>query len=379
MKPTKPKEVDKCFICTFYIPCTTSTFAKCSKTNEETQIDEVLTKKTPASDVISDFVHSKDPKFAGKSKKERIRMALGAFYAAKKGAQEELEAEEENLLTELGEPMSAAPATSDSPSVGGDQSPSTGPDNSSDSYDDDDDESTDEDEGDMPKYKRQLEDLALTAAQLFELLADSKDLDQEAEVKIDNACNDIQEIYANATKSTQDTTDDSETDDNTSPKPDATKTVVPSMAKEQVEEKYVGFEKLKKSIAAKGGAKDPGAVAAAIGRKKYGKRKFQAMAAAGKKHHKEEVTNVDEALGLNRPRNVGRETKAAENALKKHASLMKTYMDQGMEKSDASKKAFSDLSNKSGQGGVNTTDNPEAKDVIRSQFKDQVINKMKKK
>jgi len=32
-----------------------------------------------------------------------------------------------------------------------------------------------------------------------------------------------------------------------------------------------------------GGAKDPGAVAAAIGRKKYGSKKFAAMAAAGRK------------------------------------------------------------------------------------------------
>ena len=32
-----------------------------------------------------------------------------------------------------------------------------------------------------------------------------------------------------------------------------------------------------------GGASDPGAVAAAVGRKKYGKKKFQAMAAKGKK------------------------------------------------------------------------------------------------
>jgi hypothetical protein len=32
-----------------------------------------------------------------------------------------------------------------------------------------------------------------------------------------------------------------------------------------------------------GGASDPGAVAAAVGRKKYGKKKFQAMATKGKK------------------------------------------------------------------------------------------------
>lgn len=50
------------------------------KVNEDLQIDEVIKASTPASDVIHDFVHSSDPKFKGKSKKERIRMALGAKY-----------------------------------------------------------------------------------------------------------------------------------------------------------------------------------------------------------------------------------------------------------------------------------------------------------
>jgi hypothetical protein len=45
------------------------------------KLDEVITKKTPTSKVIDDFVHSKNPKFAGKSKEERIRMALGAKYS----------------------------------------------------------------------------------------------------------------------------------------------------------------------------------------------------------------------------------------------------------------------------------------------------------
>lgn len=44
---------------------------------------------------------------------------------------------------------------------------------------------------------------------------------------------------------------------------------------------YVGFDKLKAKIAAKGGVSNPGAVAAAIGRKKYGKKKFQAAATSG--------------------------------------------------------------------------------------------------
>lgn len=42
------------------------------------------------------------------------------------------------------------------------------------------------------------------------------------------------------------------------------------------------FAALKKSIAASG-AKDPGAVAAAIGRKKYGAKKMSSMAAKGRK------------------------------------------------------------------------------------------------
>ena len=50
---------------------------------EEEQVDEVLGKGATAADYIHDFVKSKNPKFDGKSKKERIRMALGASYAAR--------------------------------------------------------------------------------------------------------------------------------------------------------------------------------------------------------------------------------------------------------------------------------------------------------
>jgi hypothetical protein len=44
---------------------------------------------------------------------------------------------------------------------------------------------------------------------------------------------------------------------------------------------YTGFSKLAKDLAKKG-VRDPKALAASIGRKKYGKAKFQAAAAAGK-------------------------------------------------------------------------------------------------
>ena len=51
----------------------------------------------------------------------------------------------------------------------------------------------------------------------------------------------------------------------------------------QVNEKYMGFSKLEREIARRGDVRDPGAVAASIGRKKYGKEKFQKAAAAGRK------------------------------------------------------------------------------------------------
>ena len=45
------------------------------------------------------------------------------------------------------------------------------------------------------------------------------------------------------------------------------------------DEKYVGFKKLKRKLAAKGDVKDASAVAASIGHKKYGKKRFQKAAA----------------------------------------------------------------------------------------------------
>lgn len=55
-------------------------------------INEVLGKNEPASAWIHDFVHSDNPKFAGKSKAERKKMALGAYYAKQRN--EELDLDE---------------------------------------------------------------------------------------------------------------------------------------------------------------------------------------------------------------------------------------------------------------------------------------------
>ena len=62
---------------------------------------EKLTAKDPAGEWISDFVHSDDPKFKGKSKEERKKQALGAYYAAKRDAKKVQESHDLNELARL--------------------------------------------------------------------------------------------------------------------------------------------------------------------------------------------------------------------------------------------------------------------------------------
>ena len=62
------------------------TLKKFKEENEEhsiydQMIQEVLSKDAKAGDWIHDFVHSDNPKFAGKSKEKRKQMALAAYYA----------------------------------------------------------------------------------------------------------------------------------------------------------------------------------------------------------------------------------------------------------------------------------------------------------
>lgn len=56
----------------------------------EEELEEVLKKSDPAGKWIKDFVHSDDPKFAGKSKKKRMQMALGAYYAKQRNEEVEI-------------------------------------------------------------------------------------------------------------------------------------------------------------------------------------------------------------------------------------------------------------------------------------------------
>jgi hypothetical protein len=50
---------------------------------KEETIEEKLNPSMGSAKYIDDFVKSKDPRFEGKTKKERIKMALGAYYGAK--------------------------------------------------------------------------------------------------------------------------------------------------------------------------------------------------------------------------------------------------------------------------------------------------------
>ena len=65
-------------------------------------LKEVLTKATPVKDVVHDFVHSKNPKFAKDNTKQRIKRALGAWYGMhpEKSNKEEIEHALEEIMNE---------------------------------------------------------------------------------------------------------------------------------------------------------------------------------------------------------------------------------------------------------------------------------------
>lgn len=63
----------------------------------EQELNEVLSKDANASAWIHDFVHSDNPKFAGKSVKKRQQMALAAYYAKQRKEEVEIEEESEQL------------------------------------------------------------------------------------------------------------------------------------------------------------------------------------------------------------------------------------------------------------------------------------------
>ena len=78
----------------------------------EQYLEEKLKASDPAGTYIHDFVHSDNPKFAGKSKAKRIQMALAASYAAKgKSRNEEVGQQDEGILGAIGKAVGGAVKT----------------------------------------------------------------------------------------------------------------------------------------------------------------------------------------------------------------------------------------------------------------------------
>jgi len=76
----------------------------------EQYLEEKLKASDPAGTYIHDFVHSDNPKFAGKSKAKRIQMALAASYAAKgKSKNEEVEQQDEAMSHQAATTMKHIP------------------------------------------------------------------------------------------------------------------------------------------------------------------------------------------------------------------------------------------------------------------------------
>jgi hypothetical protein len=57
--------------------------------SEDYALSEILNKNSSAEEYIDDFIKSDAPQFKDKSKEERVKMALGAYYAMKEDEDEE--------------------------------------------------------------------------------------------------------------------------------------------------------------------------------------------------------------------------------------------------------------------------------------------------
>lgn len=78
-------------------------------------LKEALDPKADAGEWISDFVHSTDPKFDGKSKEERTQQALAAYYQARRDAGLKEEVMTEATASELSKQAHALSRSAESP------------------------------------------------------------------------------------------------------------------------------------------------------------------------------------------------------------------------------------------------------------------------
>jgi hypothetical protein len=108
---------------------------------------------------------------------------------------------------------------------------------------------------------------------------------------------------------------------------------------ESVEKAYMGFKKLEGKLAARGDVKDPAAVAAAIGRKKYGAKKFNAAAHEGhkmghaKKLHKSMSVSemIEKGMDMDDLAVEHKKEEAKKPAKKHEIKMVKSFDDTEME------------------------------------------------
>ena len=164
---------------------------------DEYVYEDTLSEKAPPG--MEHVVKKLKKKFPGEE--DRAFKIAWSMYNKKNDVKEE-------VLSELGEPMSAAPATSDSPSVGGNQAPS------SDNFNNDSNQNDNSDDDEVVSPTRKLlEALALTSAQLYELLDNDDTSKNDFSGKISQALTDIEEIYDAVVNSTKDASNDKKSTD----------------------------------------------------------------------------------------------------------------------------------------------------------------------
>ncbi len=251
-----------------------------------------ITKSMSASNVIDDFVHSSNKMFSGDSKKKRIKRALGAYYSMHKGKTRN-EANDDSDHDTVIQGKGKAKRFKLKKKIVEDIDEvrrGTSPKDPSGAYYSPHQEYAHHPPGKPPQ-------IATGKAPDMEPFM-KKLLAQQRAKRVRES----EELTENKDCKGQGKTTPTKIKD-----PLAKKKVIKGnpVKEDAVDEKYLGFDKLKGKIAAKGGVRNPGAVAAAIGRKKYGKKAMGKASASGHSLKGHKTLKEDEVFELNRKVNLG--------------------------------------------------------------------------
>ena len=147
--------------------------------------------------------------------RHKAEMEAGNFHEGKEW--DNIPALVENFITELGEPMSPAPATSDNPGGADQNNMAASPGKDADSSDEKNDENEDENSTDSAaQIKDDLEAIAMMAAEMYENISDDMEIPDWALEKIDLAKNFVTSVHDSVEEMSGE--DDEETDEEPEPK-----------------------------------------------------------------------------------------------------------------------------------------------------------------